>query len=157
MILIIKLGGDMDEKRIIEINGVKMEVDLREATVIDTFRIGSKVKILISESEKPEVHPGIIIGFEDFPSLPTIVIAYLKTDYWSSGVRFLYFNSDTKNTEVIVADSSYVPIEKSEVIRKMNKEIEEKMTALADLKAKKKYFEDNFGVYFDTGKNAKTG
>ncbi len=138
-----------EEKTIVEINGIKMEVDLRTAVKIENFQVGSKVKILISENEKSEVYPGIVIGFENFKSLPTVVIAYLKSDYWASDVKFIYFNSETKNTELILADTKYLPIEKSEVLRKMNKEIENKENELKDLEAKKVYFENNFGVYFD--------
>ena len=35
-----------DNKRIIEINGIKMEVDLRNAKRIDTFKVGDPVKVL---------------------------------------------------------------------------------------------------------------
>ena len=35
----------MEEKRIIDINGMKMEVDLRTAKRIDTFKVGDNVKV----------------------------------------------------------------------------------------------------------------
>ena len=35
-----------DEKRIIEIDGMKVEVDLRHAKRVDTFKVGDNVKIL---------------------------------------------------------------------------------------------------------------
>ena len=39
----------MEEKRIVEIDGVKIEVDLRTAKRIDTFRVGDNVKVLCKE------------------------------------------------------------------------------------------------------------
>ena len=36
----------MEEKRIVEIDGVKIEVDLRTAKRIDTFAVGDNVKVL---------------------------------------------------------------------------------------------------------------
>ena len=39
----------MSEKRIIEINGVKLEVDLSQARVVENYRIGDNVKILQNE------------------------------------------------------------------------------------------------------------
>ena len=39
----------MEEKRIIDINGMKMEVDLRTAKRIDTFKVGDNVKVLATE------------------------------------------------------------------------------------------------------------
>ena len=40
-----------DEKTIVEINGIKMEVDLRHATRVEEFKIGSKVKVLKKQYE----------------------------------------------------------------------------------------------------------
>lgn len=40
-----------DGKRIIEIDGVKIEVDLRTAKRIDTYRVGDNVKILNKDRE----------------------------------------------------------------------------------------------------------
>ena len=39
----------MEEKRIVEIDGVKIEVDLRTAKRIDTFAVGDNVKVLCKE------------------------------------------------------------------------------------------------------------
>ena len=46
----------MEEKRIIEVNGIKMEVDLRNAKRIDQFKVGDSVKVLVkSYSEKTKL------------------------------------------------------------------------------------------------------
>ena len=36
----------MEEKRLVEINGIKMEVDMRSARRVDTFKVGDNVKVL---------------------------------------------------------------------------------------------------------------
>lgn len=36
----------MEERRIVEINGVKIEVDMRTAKRVDSFRVGDNVKVL---------------------------------------------------------------------------------------------------------------
>lgn len=35
-----------ENKRIIEVNGVKMEIDLRQAKVIDNYKVGDKAGIM---------------------------------------------------------------------------------------------------------------
>ena len=46
----------MEEKRIIDINGMKMEVDLRTAKRIDTFKVGDNVKVLATEYNLSLIH-----------------------------------------------------------------------------------------------------
>lgn len=36
-------------KKIVEINGIKMEVDMRHAKTIDTYKIGDRVKVLVKQ------------------------------------------------------------------------------------------------------------
>ena len=36
----------MDNKKIVEVNGIKLEVDMRYAKRIDEFRVGDTVKVL---------------------------------------------------------------------------------------------------------------
>jgi hypothetical protein len=89
--------------RVIEINGIKMEIDLRTAKRIDNLKVGDRVKVLIKEYTSYKVHPGTIIGFEPFEKLPTIIIAYMETTYSSASVKFLYYNAKTEDTEVVRA------------------------------------------------------
>ena len=69
----------MDEtRRIVEIDGVKVEVDLRTAKRVDSFRVGDNVKILDKSYQDYKVKPGIIVDFAEFQELPTIVIAVFE-------------------------------------------------------------------------------
>lgn len=91
----------MSEKTIIEINGIKLEVDLRNAKRVDEFKVGDNVKVLIKKYSDTFVsHPGVIIGFDAFEKRPTIIICYLDVDYSNSAVRFCYFNQDSKDLEI---------------------------------------------------------
>lgn len=138
------------DKQIIEINGIKLEVDTRHARRIDSFRLGDKVKVLVPDYEKKRtVCPGVIVGFEDFQSLPTIVIAYLTCDYGNSKLKFLSFNSELDGYDIVLSDDDYLPIEKDYVIDRMDREIATKEAELDTLKAKKKYFLDHFNRYFE--------
>ena len=139
----------MEEKKIIEINGIKMEVDMRHAKRMDHFRVGTKVKILKSDgyNDEKKVYAGIVVGFEEFKKLPTIVVAYLSKDF-SHEIKMLYFNKETKEVEVIIADDDYLPFEKMDVIQKMDREIEAAEVKLIELRRKKEYFITRFGSYF---------
>jgi hypothetical protein len=140
----------MNEMTVIEINGVKMEVDLRQARRVDTLRVGDRVKVLIKGYSDYKVHAGTVIGFEPFEAMPTVIIAYLETSYSSVGVKFLYFNSQTKETEVIKSiDDDQLDIDKSGVLQQFDADIAKQEIALEDIKKKKDYFLQNFQSYWN--------
>lgn len=141
---------------VIEINGVKMEVDLRHAKRIDTFRVGSKVKLLLTESnygssvKNTKIYPGVVVGFEPFNSLPTIVVAYLEIDYSNATVKFAYVNSETaEKWQVIASIDDTLPIQKSDVLSRIDREIAKKSEEIDDMQRKRDYFVRHFDSYFD--------
>ena len=137
-----------EEKTIVEINGVKLEVDLRHAKRIDRFKIGDSVKVLAKEYSEQRVYPGVIVGFENFKDVPTIVVCYLSG--YHSEIRFLYYNSTTKTADfdIVASHDDYVAIEKGHVVEKMDREIFKKEEELADMNRKKAYFLSHFQKYF---------
>lgn len=137
-----------ENKRIIEINGVKIEVDLRTAKRIDEFKVGDNVKILRKSSSDYRVIPGVIIDFVDFKELPTIQIATFEMDYWGAKMEFINFNSQTKDIEVCGVSEHELELEKDKVIDRLNKEIEKKQHELDEIVCKKQYLLKHFGKYF---------
>jgi hypothetical protein len=135
---------------IIEINGVKLEVDLRSAKRIDELKIGSRVKCL----EKPsygemKTRPGVIVGFEPFPSLPTVVVAYLDIGYGSVGLKFKSFNTETKDFEVVAdIDNNALEIDRDEALAHFEREAEKKRLELREIEQKRAFFLAHFGRYF---------
>lgn len=138
----------MSTKTIIEVNGVKLEVDLRTARRIDELKIGSPVKCLVKQYTDYKVCPGVIVGFVPFKNKPSIVVAYLDTTYSSADLKFVTFNEDTRDFE-IVADIDYnsMELDKGNVLRLMDKDITKKEQELQDLIAKKKFFLENFDSF----------
>lgn len=138
-----------NEKRIIEINGVKMEIDLRDCKVVDNFKVGDSIKILIKGYSDYKSYVGTIIGFDNFESHPTIVIAYLETSYNEATIKYVYFNSETKDIEICPLNDWDIPVTKEEVIKRFNKEIETKEREIAEIKNKCNLFKKLFGKYFE--------
>ena len=142
------------ETTIIEINGIKMEVDLRHAKMVhDNLRVGTKVKLLAkSDYSGPEVYPGIIVGFEPFESLPTIIVAYVKGSYGeSSFIHFAYINaseSARKKWELVPSVDDELPVSKENVLGGIDREIKKHEREIEELNAKRTYFLRNFGAYF---------
>jgi hypothetical protein len=138
------------EKQIVEINGIKMEVDMRHATRIDTLVVGSKVKVLIkSDYSAPEVKSGVVVGFEAFKDLPTIIVCYLNISYSEAKLEFAYINSDSaKKYDIVLSVDEELPVEKSDVLSRMDKEIAKKHEEIADIERKRDYFLKNFDHYF---------
>lgn len=136
------------EKRIVEINGVKLEIDLSQARVVENYRVGDNVKVLVKNYSDYKSYAGVIIGFDNFEKLPTIIIAYLEMNYNAAEIKFVYFNSETKETEICAMNGKEIPFAKERVIEMMNRQIETKETELVDLKRKKEFFLAEFGSYF---------
>ena len=141
----------MDENmRIVEIKGVKIQVDLRQCKVIEEYKVGDQIKVLLKKySDTYESYPGVIVGFDDFPTLPSINIAYLKSDYSGAEVEFLTFNSQTKDVQIAPLNTLDRYFSKTDAIEKLDKKIEKLESEIAELKDKKKYFESTFHKYFE--------
>lgn len=139
----------MSEHRIIEVNGVKLEVDLRSAKQIDSYRVGENVKVLIKRyTDTYESHVGVIVGFDNFPSRPTIVIAYLESGYSEAAIKFVYLNKDSKDIEICPMLRDELVVDKLAVTDKIDAQISAKEKEIEKLKAQRQYFLENFQRHF---------
>lgn len=135
--------------RTVEINGVKLEVDLRTARKVESYKVGDQVKVLVKEYSKYTPYPGVIVGFDDFEKLPTITVAYLKVDYSGAKVEFVYLNSENDEDKAEIAPyHDDILVDKQRVLDLIDRDIEKKFQEMGDLQAKRAYFERNFGRYF---------
>lgn len=134
----------------IEINGVKMEVDLRHAKRIDELRIGDRVKVLTKDyASSFTVHAGVIIGFEPFVELPTIIIAYVPVSYTGADLKFLHFNAKSKDVEVVKAiDDDELDLSEADVMGALGREKEKLLAQVAELDAKAAYIRTHFRAYW---------
>ena len=135
--------------KVIEIGGIKMEVDMRRAVKVEQYKVGTKVKVLIKDYSDYKSYGGVIVGFEPFKARPSILIAYIKASYGESSLHFLAYNSDTKDTEICIAEDNFIPFEKSNVLKTLDNNIRTAEAELLEARNKKVYFEKNFGKYFE--------
>ena len=138
----------MDEnKKIIEINGVKLEVDLRSARRIDEFRVGDSVKVLDNRNDKNLVRSGVITDFANFKELPTIMVAmYTPPDYWSKpSIEFIPYNANTENIEIVAVSAEEIIVSRETIVQKFDDEIAKKRDELNDLIIKRDTFVKYFG------------
>lgn len=139
----------MSETRIVEINGVKMEVDLRKAVTIDTYKVGDTVKVLIpGYGNDFKSHAGAIIGFDDFKSMPTIVVAYLDAQFSEAEIKLAYIHNESK-VELTHAAEGDVPFSKEQVLESLGKIIAKKQAEVDQANWHKTRFLQWFGKYFD--------
>lgn len=134
-------------RRVIEINGVKVDVDLREASAVETLRVGDAVRVLTKDyASNYKVSSGCVIGFEQFKSLPTIVIAYADVSYSDADVKFLHYNNASKDVEVIAADeATKIGFDMQAAKDALAKKIEKAELALKEAHEKRDYFIANIG------------
>lgn len=152
----------MNETQIIEINGVKMEIDMRHAKVMqENIRVGTRVKLLMRESlygsgnKTTKVFPGVVVGFEPFKDLPTIIVCYLEHSYSEANLKFAYVNSDSQEKyDMIVSVDDELPIAKADVVSKIEREVDRKREEIADLEMKRDYFLRHFNRWFEATASA---
>lgn len=145
-------GESMSSKQTIEIGGIRYEVVLDEATRIESFKIGDTVKVLEKQYTDSYVSKyGVIIGFDDFKDFPNIQVAVLDQTYSSATIKIVDINpsseKDNKYRVCKVIDANLL-IDKTEILRLMDYEIEKKNNEIKDLQMKKKYFIERFEAYF---------
>lgn len=136
--------------KLIEINGTKLEVDLRVATRVETLKVGTRVKTLNKKyGDTYEVRHGIVIGFEPFKELPTIIIAVATLDYNQAKIEFLYYNSKSQDVDIVVAlDDDLAALDKQVFCDFIDREIVKKQTEIAELESRRAYFLDKFASYW---------
>lgn len=145
----------MSNLQTVEINGVKYEVKIDEATRIESFRVGDTVKVLTKEyGDTYTSKYGVILGFDDFKDFPNIQVALLDIAYSSATIKIVDINpsSEKENKYRIsrVSDTNLL-IDKAEVLRLMDMEMEKKLADAEELRRKKNYFLSRFQAYFEGG------
>ena len=135
----------------IKINGIKLEVDLRNATRIDEFKVGDNVKVLMKNYDTWLIRPGVIVDFVNFKELPTIHIAIWKDDTWgsNSNIEFRHYNSNSKDIEISLALPHELQLEKSRVIDRFNAKIQEHLNRAEELKSQMEWFTKYYNKYFN--------
>lgn len=133
-----------EDKRIIEVNGVKMEVDMREAKKVDNFKIGDPIKVLVKKYDDYENHYGIIVGFTEFQQKPAIDILYVEKSFSDIDLKFETITEDNDQIEIAHAKEYDKKFEKTEVFNRINNEIKELEEEVKTWEAKKRAFKENF-------------
>jgi len=136
-------------KEIIEINGIKCEIDAREAVQINTYKIGSLVKVLKKEdySDSYNVHSGMIVDFYNFKEDPILVVACIKVTYDSADLIIERIGQKNKSIKLVPMQEWDLKLSKENVLNIFDKKIAEKETELMESKHKKEFFENYFGKY----------
>lgn len=138
------------EMQTVEINGIKMDVDLRTAVRVETVKVGTHVKVLVKSSyTEPKVRPGVVVGFEPFASLPTIIVCYVDITYDSAKLEFAAINEKTKDTyEMVVSIDDEISFTKDDVLTKIDRERAKLREQLSELERKERFFLEHFNKYF---------
>ena len=138
----------MEDKRIVEIDGVKIEVDLRTAKRIDTFKVGDNVKVLCKKyNDTVEVKPGIITDFANVKERPTIVVAVFNEGSWSCSpsIEFIHIYEGMEDKyEIVYTSDEDLRLTKDGVIEKFEREIAKKRNEAQDLENQLNYFIKHF-------------
>lgn len=138
-----------ENKRIVEINGVKIEVDLRTAKVIENYKVGDPVKLLKKDySNTFKSHPAVIVGFDEFKNRPTIIVCFLNSGYNSTAIEFAYLNKDSSDFEIAPMQDFERKVSFDTVARQYDKEIDVLTEAMNKKIKEKEWFVENYKRYF---------
>jgi hypothetical protein len=137
------------EKTIIDVNGVRLEVDMRYARRVEELRIGSPVKILTKGTYGGgQVHPGIVVGFEPFKDLPTILVAYVEDSWNAAEVKVVAINSKQENFDLVAAVDLDFAVDKGAIINRFDRQIASKQREIDAIQEQRRYFETNFKAFW---------
>jgi len=141
--------------KVVEINGIKLEIDERTARTIEQYKVGDKVKILVKQyGDSYKIYPGLIIGFANFTMMPSIEIMYVDKDRWESDAfHIVCLNAKTENYEIAPMSEIENILDKQSVIDKFDSSIAKRELELEDLKLKREYFVKRFSQAFEAPVN----
>jgi hypothetical protein len=120
----------------------------REAAVrAEVLKVGDPVRLLVKASYgDPKVHTGVIVGFEPFKESPTVIVAYIESEWNKAELKILAYGPKTENIEILAApDGINISVERSRVLEYFDQEERKKLAEIDELKAKRSYFEKYFG------------
>ncbi len=144
---------DDNNKKIIEINGIKMEVDLRHARAIESFKVGDRVKCLVKSSSYSSEYAtryGVIIDFNEFQTLPTIVVAYIENNYSDFDVKIVNVNSQSKDAaQIVPMDKLEIGISRTDLEQTVARQLDAKKLELRKLEEKQAYVMQVFKNHFE--------
>lgn len=126
-----KLDSD---KRIIEINGVKLEVDLRMAKVVEQYKVGDGVKVLRKRySDQYEVLPAAIVGICEFAALPTIELVAVNH---SGDVEFIVFDAKSEGIEIAPMNKYELALDRQAIESQLLRNVEKAQGAVREAETK---------------------
>ncbi|MED5549760.1 MAG: hypothetical protein VX529_10410 [Pseudomonadota bacterium] len=136
-----------ETKRIIEIEGVKIEVDLRTARRIEELKIGSRVRVLTKDYGGHKVSTGVIIGFEQFKKLPTLIVATVNPNSYSTDnpMQIVHYNADSKDTEIVGAADDDFEFDGDLVERQFDRLERKHEAELQKARDQRAWFRQHFG------------
>lgn len=136
-------------RQVVEIAGVKLGLDMRTATRIETLRVGDRVKVLEKSYSEWKANPGVVIGFEPFKSLPTIIVAVARVTYSSVDLGFVYINAKTENVEIVKSiDDDSTELAKDKVEAYFVDSIAKKRAEIEELERRREFFLREFRAYW---------
>jgi len=141
------MNSDMD-MAVVEIQGTKLHIGASGFKKVEHYKVGDSVKVLIKEYSEYRALPGVILGFDNFPSLPTMSIAYLKAEYTTSELKIIHFNQETKDVQIAPMNDYDLAFDKETVVEQLESEIVKKTEELRSATHKKELFLRSFGKFF---------
>jgi hypothetical protein len=131
----------MEGTKVFEIGGTKLEVDLRTIRKVDTFKVGDAVKMLVKEYNEFKAYPGVIVGFDEFKTLPSIHVMYLKYNE----VQFKTITPKSDDVEIVPLNSYEHLFQNETIIARLQENVRTKEEELRDAQDKLEAYKQSFG------------
>jgi bifunctional DNA-binding transcriptional regulator/antitoxin component of YhaV-PrlF toxin-antitoxin module len=137
-------------KKIIELNGSKVEIDFESAKKIETYKIGDSVKVIVKKyGNNYSLCPGVITGFvSDGNDFNAIEVLLMKFDsYAQSGSMEVIFITDKPDGEYILAPLTTADtfVKYDTAIDLIERDIQKKVFELEQAKSRLKFIVEYYG------------
>ena len=134
--------------RVIEIGGVKVEVDMRSAKRIESYKVGDPVKVLRkSYADSWNVCPGVIVGFCDFKKRPTIEVLVVASAYGTANIEIVAISAETQDTEIAPFGDYEIAFTKATIFEKLDAEIATHREQIRLIETRRAAFDRYFGKF----------
>lgn len=139
----------MNDAQQFAVGAITLAATREVAMRAEVLTIGQTVRVLHKGKygEGKKVSTGVIVGFEPFTNLPTIIVAYVDSEYGATEMKISAYNKDTaKDFEIIAAPSdSLLEIDRKKVVDLFASEERKLQASIDEVRAKRDYFERFFG------------
>lgn len=137
------------KNKTVEVNEAMVKIGLKKEEVVNNYKVGNYIKLLIKDVFDFENYPGRIVGIYYSNDEPIIVVAYLKQPFDRFNIGYIEISLSSEDVKIAPLNDWDFPIEWLSRLKRFKIEILSKEQEVTEMKSNVKRFEQIFDEYFE--------